>query len=592
MSTAHTIKANGTQRAKLPAINIPPNVDGQLRVALEAMKERLEVREGSRGNPYERAATMRDLEALTKTSQAATSAPQPSTTEGGLTPEQARAIFNTAMASESSRLRSAIATVDREMRDAMDRLVNGSGDSGISALQAMAYSAVNRYTQTQLADDLAAGAATIFAGAASGTTVMELDPAGNYVLFKHRDANLAAPIGGTAYTGMVRTAVGITAAGFIAGYNRLSDGAWQTSIVIDSSTGNVTILGTLKAGSVIEAGATIGVGGVTIGDVASDASTALSEVSGKLEAGSSYVLTGAVSLQDTGGIKAGTSLTWNSTTGAVTGGSGVVLTENGLTGVKSGVVKFSITNAGDATFAGDINTGGDAYFAGLRNSAVSLDVGGSTRLVDYTSWSNSVDSSSTPAGKIRAGVVGYSSNVNASYSVGVLGRAIGTVNGIGVFGQGDRWGGFFQTTIAGGTALEAANTAGGLALAVIGSATFSSSINAAGNITAYGSSDMRLKKNVKPIQHALAKVEQLRGVMFDWKAKYVKRQGGADGYFMRVHDTGVIAQEVERVMPEIVATREDGTLAVKYEKLTPLLIEAIKELSARVRELEAKCQHL
>jgi hypothetical protein len=54
------------------------------------------------------------------------------------------------------------------------------------------------------------------------------------------------------------------------------------------------------------------------------------------------------------------------------------------------------------------------------------------------------------------------------------------------------------------------------------------------------------------------------------------RRGGEDGYFVRKHDIGVIAQEVQAVLPELVGTREDGYLAVKYEKMVPLLIEAIK----------------
>ena len=52
------------------------------------------------------------------------------------------------------------------------------------------------------------------------------------------------------------------------------------------------------------------------------------------------------------------------------------------------------------------------------------------------------------------------------------------------------------------------------------------------------------------------------------------------------HDIGVIAQEVKKVIPEIVTTRDSGYMAVKYEKMVPLLIEAIKELTNKVKDLE------
>ena len=54
------------------------------------------------------------------------------------------------------------------------------------------------------------------------------------------------------------------------------------------------------------------------------------------------------------------------------------------------------------------------------------------------------------------------------------------------------------------------------------------------------------------------------------------------------HDIGVIAQEVKKVIPEIVTTRDSGYMAVKYEKMVPLLIEAIKELTNKVKDLEDK----
>jgi hypothetical protein len=111
-------------------------------------------------------------------------------------------------------------------------------------------------------------------------------------------------------------------------------------------------------------------------------------------------------------------------------------------------------------------------------------------------------------------------------------------------------------------------------------------IRAAGNITAYYSSDQRLKENVTNIANALNKLQTINGVEFDWTDAYISQHGGFDGTFMRKHDVGVIAQEIEAVMPEVVMQRSDGYKAVKYEKIIALLIEAIKELKAEVDSLK------
>ena len=107
-------------------------------------------------------------------------------------------------------------------------------------------------------------------------------------------------------------------------------------------------------------------------------------------------------------------------------------------------------------------------------------------------------------------------------------------------------------------------------------------LRAADEVTAYYSSDERLKENITTIEDALDKVNAIRGVEFDWKADHIKKRGGEDGYFVRKHDVGILAQDVKKVCPEVVAEKEDGTLGVKYEKLIGLLVQAINELSAKV----------
>nr|BAR35782.1 hypothetical protein [uncultured Mediterranean phage uvMED] len=109
-------------------------------------------------------------------------------------------------------------------------------------------------------------------------------------------------------------------------------------------------------------------------------------------------------------------------------------------------------------------------------------------------------------------------------------------------------------------------------------------LRATNEITAYYSSDERLKENISTIENALDKVNSIRGVEFDWKADHIKSRGGEDGYFVRKHDVGILAQDVKKVCPEVVAEKEDGTLGVKYEKLIGLLVQAINELSAKVKK--------
>lgn len=114
--------------------------------------------------------------------------------------------------------------------------------------------------------------------------------------------------------------------------------------------------------------------------------------------------------------------------------------------------------------------------------------------------------------------------------------------------------------------------------------------SANGDIIAYSSSDISLKTNIKNISNPLEKISKINGVEFDWVDSYLAELGGEDNYFARKHDVGVIAQEIEKVLPEVVATRDNGTKAVKYEKIVSLLIEGIKELYKEVEDLKKKIQ--
>jgi hypothetical protein len=109
---------------------------------------------------------------------------------------------------------------------------------------------------------------------------------------------------------------------------------------------------------------------------------------------------------------------------------------------------------------------------------------------------------------------------------------------------------------------------------------------AAGDILAYQSSDARLKTNIINIDNPVQKVQQLNGVFYDWTDEYIQNHGGEDGYFIHKHDVGLIAQDLEKVLPQLVVERKDGFKAVKYDKVVALLIEAVKELKAEIDELK------
>ena len=116
------------------------------------------------------------------------------------------------------------------------------------------------------------------------------------------------------------------------------------------------------------------------------------------------------------------------------------------------------------------------------------------------------------------------------------------------------------------------------ALVVTGGVGIGGALNVGGDITAFSSSDVTLKENITPISNAVDKVRSISGNTFTWNEKSV--YNGEEG-------TGIIAQEIEALkLPGVTETREDGTKAVRYDRLVPLLIEAIKELDGKIKSLE------
>jgi hypothetical protein len=99
----------------------------------------------------------------------------------------------------------------------------------------------------------------------------------------------------------------------------------------------------------------------------------------------------------------------------------------------------------------------------------------------------------------------------------------------------------------------------------------SGTIYATGNITA--NSDLTLKKNLELITNPTDKLMQLNGYAYQWKSN-------------DEHQYGVIAQEVEKILPYAVSTGNDGIKGVSYNQIIPVLIEAVKEQKAKIENLE------
>jgi hypothetical protein len=276
-----------------------------------------------------------------------------------------------------------------------------------------------------------------------------------------------------------------------------------------------------------------------------------------------------------------------------------IKTKLNLDGVISGAAQITITDLdGYATFydaiSGDIN--GKEEIASATHTLVS----GSSQIVPLLPVGVISGSSQILGG---TGIVSGSSQIVPLLPLGVISGSSQILGGSGLFSSSVQIGNYVATitgtenqVVVAGSDLNNASVTLSTPQNIHTSATpqFSSlgigtaasgvggEIRATGDIVAFYSSDERLKSNIQPIGDALTKVNQISGNVYDWK------EGFEDIHSHTGTDIGVIAQEIEKVLPQAVIDRESGYKAVNYEKIVPLLIEAIKELSAKVDRLENK----
>ena len=107
-----------------------------------------------------------------------------------------------------------------------------------------------------------------------------------------------------------------------------------------------------------------------------------------------------------------------------------------------------------------------------------------------------------------------------------------------------------------------------------------------GDITAFKSSDKRLKDNIVKIENPIEKIKKIGGYNFEWNKL------GEKHTINKGNDVGVIAQEIEDVLPEATTTRDNGYKAVQYEKIVPLLIECIKDQQNMIENLQGQIDEI
>jgi hypothetical protein len=240
----------------------------------------------------------------------------------------------------------------------------------------------------------------------------------------------------------------------------------------------------------------------------------------------------------------------------------------------SGLSTLSNVNSGSISSTGNISANGSMTGGSLASNST-LSVTGTSTLATVNSGAiNSGAISAT--GNITATAVLSGGSISTPGTLNVFGGStLANVNATGSLSVGGNFG------VTGTSNLAAVNSGN---LAVTGS------ITATGNITAY-SSDARLKTNVHVIEDAVAKVKTLGGYSYDWKQDVCAEVGFTPA---GEHEHGLLAQEVELVMPDAVAPApfNGDYKTVRYERLVALLVAGMNEQQAMIDQLKAEVEAL
>ena len=328
--------------------------------------------------------------------------------------------------------------------------------------------------------------------------------------------------------------------------------------------------------------ATAGAGAATyssgISAISVDAYGRVTSVSGS----AGYVTSSGVTSVGTGTYMTGGTITSTGTIGinANTGNiASTVVARDASGNFSAGTI--TATLSGSATSVSQSLTAGTGLSGSTYNGGTARTWTLATAGAGAASYTSGISAITVDAyGRVTAvtGSAGYTTNAGTVTSVGITaGNGLtggGTITSSGTVTL-NVGAGSYITVAADTVAVDATTTA---------TASKVAARDSSGDIYAndfQATSDARLKTDIIEIQNALDTIEKINGVKFKWN----ELATNPDKDKVQV---GVIAQEVEAVVPEIVNTNDDGYKSVSYDKLVPLLIQAVKELSEKVKKLEGK----
>ena len=226
---------------------------------------------------------------------------------------------------------------------------------------------------------------------------------------------------------------------------------------------------------------------------------------------------------------------------------------------------LTLDSAGGTVVVDDIlDVNGKAEIDNVRIDGNEIDTLSGGLTLDSASGTVTIDDNLTITGDVNGATVNFSGDITAASGIfGNIRIAPGSDDN-----EIDTTTGNLILDSASGTVQVNDN------LSVSGTGTFT------GDVIAFSSSDLTMKENVSPIDNALDMISSLTGNTFDWKSN-------AGIWGLEGGDTGIIAQEVEKLkLPGVTKKRDDGTIGVRYDRLIPVLIEAIKELKSEINELK------